>query len=65
MTKFPLTKLPLPYWFHQVKIPPSESPETTHISVVDANGNAVAITTTLNSSFGNKVMVKGAGFFLE
>ena len=47
------------------KIPPSESPETTHISVVDANGNAVAITTTLNSSFGNKVMVKGAGFFLN
>ncbi len=47
------------------KISPSESPETTHISVVDANGNAVAITTTLNSSFGNKVMVKGAGFFLN
>ena len=47
------------------KIPLSENPETTHISVVDANGNAVAITTTLNSSFGNKVMVKGAGFFLN
>ena len=47
------------------EIPPSESPETTHLSVVDANGNAVAITTTLNSSFGNKVMVKGAGFFLN
>ena len=47
------------------EIPPSESPETTHLSVVDTNGNAVAITTTLNSSFGNKVMVKGAGFFLN
>ena len=47
------------------EIPPSESPETTHLSVVDANGNAVAITTTLNSSFGNKIMVKGAGFFLN
>ncbi len=47
------------------EIPPSESPETTHLSVVDSNGNAVAITTTLNSSFGNKVMVKGAGFFLN
>ena len=47
------------------EIPPSESLETTHLSVVDANGNAVAITTTLNSSFGNKVMVKGAGFFLN
>ena len=40
------------------EIPPSESPETTHLSVVDADGNAVAITTTLNSSFGKKVMVK-------
>ena len=47
------------------EIPPSESPETTHLSVVDADGNAVAITTTLNSSFGNKVMVKAAGFFLN
>ena len=32
---------------------------------MDSNGNAVAITTTLNSSFGNKLMVKGAGFFLN
>lgn len=47
------------------EIPPSESPETTHLSVVDADRNAVSITTTLNSSFGNKVMVKGAGFFLN
>ena len=47
------------------KIPTSESSETTHISVVDAKRNAVAITTTLNSSFGNKVMVKGGGFFLN
>ena len=47
------------------EIPTSENPETTHLSVVDADGNAVAITTTLNSSFGNKVMVKGAGFFLN
>jgi gamma-glutamyltranspeptidase/glutathione hydrolase len=47
------------------EIPPSESPETTHLSIADADGNAVAITTTLNSSFGNKVMVKGAGFFLN
>ena len=47
------------------EIPPFESSETTHFSVVDAEGNAVAITTTLNSSFGNKVMVKGAGFFLN
>ena len=42
-----------------------ESVETTHFSVVDSEGNAVGITTTLNSFFGNKVMVKGAGFFLN
>ncbi len=42
-----------------------ESVETTHFSVVDEWGNAVAITTTLNSFFGCKVYVKGAGFFLN
>jgi gamma-glutamyltranspeptidase/glutathione hydrolase len=42
-----------------------ESVETTHFSIVDSEGNAVAITTTLNSYFGCKVMVKGAGFFLN
>lgn len=42
-----------------------ESVETTHFSVVDPEGNAVAITTTLNGFFGCKVMVKGAGFFLN
>lgn len=42
-----------------------ESVETTHFSVVDGDGNAVSITTTLNSFFGCKVYVKGAGFFLN
>ncbi|MGB3467904.1 MAG: gamma-glutamyltransferase [Cyclobacteriaceae bacterium] len=42
-----------------------ESMETTHFSVVDEQGNAVSITTTLNGYFGCKVMVKGAGFFLN
>lgn len=42
-----------------------ESFETTHISIVDEMGNAVAVTTTLNSNFGSKVLVKGAGFFLN
>lgn len=42
-----------------------ESFETTHTSVVDAEGNAVAVTTTLNSNFGSKVVVGGAGFFLN
>ncbi len=45
--------------------PAIESVETTHFSVADAAGNAVAITTTLNGNFGSKVIVKGAGFFLN
>ncbi|MBK7870290.1 MAG: gamma-glutamyltransferase [Saprospiraceae bacterium] len=39
--------------------------ETTHTSIIDAEGNAVAVTTTLNSNFGCKVWVDGAGFFLN
>ena len=42
-----------------------ESPETTHYSIVDKDGNAVAITTTLNNSYGSKVFVGGAGFLLN
>lgn len=42
-----------------------ESFETTHTSVVDAWGNAVSVTTTLNSNYGCKVWVDGAGFFLN
>lgn len=42
-----------------------ESFETTHISIVDTFGNAVSITTTLNGNFGSKVIVDGAGFFLN
>lgn len=42
-----------------------ESDETTHFSVVDKDGNAVAVTTTLNGSFGSKVAVSGAGFLLN
>lgn len=44
---------------------PMESFETTHTSVVDADGNAVSTTTTLNSNYGSKVIVDGAGFFLN
>lgn len=42
-----------------------ESSETTHFSVVDAFGNAAAVTTTLNGGYGNRIMVDGAGFFLN
>ncbi len=43
----------------------TESEETTHFSIVDKWGNAVAVTTTLNSSFGSMVVVGGAGFLLN
>lgn len=44
---------------------PYESPETTHFSIVDAKGNAISTTTTLNLNYGCKVWVKGAGFVLN
>lgn len=44
---------------------PIESPNTTHYSIVDQDGNAVSVTTTLNSSFGSKVFVSDAGFLLN
>lgn len=43
----------------------AESMETTHLSVMDADGNAVSVTTTLNGGYGSKVVVGGAGFFLN
>jgi gamma-glutamyltranspeptidase / glutathione hydrolase len=43
----------------------AESKETTHLSVVDKYGNAVAVTTTLNDSYGSGVMVAGSGFLLN
>lgn len=42
-----------------------ESEETTHYTIADRWGNVVCVTTTLNGAFGSKVMVKGAGFFLN
>ena len=42
-----------------------ESEQTTHYSVIDKEGNMVAITTTLNDSYGNKTVVAGAGFLLN
>ena len=42
-----------------------ESEQTTHFSVIDAEGNMVAITTTLNDTYGNKTIVAGAGFLLN
>jgi len=43
----------------------NESEQTTHLSVIDKEGNMVAITTTLNDTYGNKTIVAGAGFLLN
>ena len=43
----------------------AESEETTHYSVVDRHGNAVAATTTLNGTFGSSIVVDSAGFLLN
>ncbi|MGB0315551.1 MAG: gamma-glutamyltransferase [Flavobacteriaceae bacterium] len=42
-----------------------ESEETTHYSILDSMGNAVAVTTTLNGSYGSKVYVESGGYFLN
>ena len=47
-------------------VPPRfESEDTTHLSVMDRHGNAVALTTTLNFSFGNGIAVPGTGMLLN
>src|SRR5438093_4414393 len=55
---------------HATPTPPvttsgNEGTETTHYSIVDADGNAAAVTTTLNGGFGSAVTVTGAGFLLH
>jgi gamma-glutamyltranspeptidase/glutathione hydrolase len=42
-----------------------ESDDTTHFSIVDAAGNAVSCTTTINSTFGSGLVVEGVGFLLN
>jgi gamma-glutamyltranspeptidase/glutathione hydrolase len=44
---------------------PAESDETTHLSVVDADRNAVALTFTLEAGYGSKIVVPGGGFLLN
>jgi gamma-glutamyltranspeptidase/glutathione hydrolase len=54
---------------HATPTPPQatsgEGMHTTHYSIVDANGNAASVTTTLNGGFGSGVTVTGAGFLLN
>jgi gamma-glutamyltranspeptidase / glutathione hydrolase len=45
--------------------PRNENPETTHFSVADAQGMAVAVTTTLNGGYGSFVVIDGAGFLMN
>ncbi|NIJ55985.1 gamma-glutamyltransferase [Dyadobacter arcticus] len=45
--------------------PGYESLETTHFSIVDKEGNAVSLTTTLNGGYGSRVVIKGGGFFMN
>jgi gamma-glutamyltranspeptidase/glutathione hydrolase len=49
----------------QIPVEVKESNETTHYSVYDKDGNAVSVTTTINSGYGSKIVVDGAGFFLN
>lgn len=54
--------LPPPPTMSQVR---HESPDTTHYSIIDSQGNAVSVTTTLNDYFGSRVTVAGLGFLLN
>ena len=47
------------------EIPASESNETTHYSIIDASGNAVSVTTTLNGAYGSKLFSDELGFFFN
>src|SRR6202795_1417563 len=50
---------------HPQPVANHESPHTTHYSVVDADGNAVSVTTTINDWFGSRVTAEGLGFLLN
>ncbi len=43
----------------------AQSEETTHLSIIDAQGNLVSVTTTLNGGYGSRTVVGGAGFLLN
>jgi gamma-glutamyltranspeptidase / glutathione hydrolase len=50
---------------HGVPAPAEESPETTHLSIVDAAGNAISLTYTLNGGYGSGVTVPRLGFLMN
>ncbi|MCI0752044.1 MAG: gamma-glutamyltransferase [Flammeovirgaceae bacterium] len=65
MSDFSMERASVSSTIREGKIVGYESSETTHISIVDTQGNAVAITTTLNDWFGSRIVVAGSGFFLN
>jgi gamma-glutamyltranspeptidase/glutathione hydrolase len=56
---------PGPIGVQSARVRQNESSETTHFNVVDSQGNAVAVTYTLNGGFGSGVTVPGLGFLLN
>lgn len=65
MTQINLTRATPSTEVKAAKFPGFESEETTHYSIVDKDGNAVSLTTTINGSYGSYVFVEGAGFLLN
>jgi len=65
MSTFDVNKASLSSEIKEGKVNFNESTETTHYSIVDAQGNAVAATTTLNDGYGSKYYCDELGFFLN
>lgn len=65
MSSFSFEKATLSSEIKEGKVNYNESTETTHYSIVDATGNAVAATTTLNDGYGSKYYCDTLGFFLN
>jgi gamma-glutamyltranspeptidase/glutathione hydrolase len=65
MSTFNVNKASLSSEIKEGKVTYNESTETTHYSIVDAQGNAVAATTTINDGFGSKYYCDELGFFLN
>lgn len=52
-------------WTEGIEAAKAEKEETTHFSIIDKDGNMVSLTTTINSRYGSRVVVGGAGFILN
>jgi len=65
MSDFNPAKATLSQDINEGVLQPEESEQTTHLSVVDPQGNSVSVTTTLNGGYGSRVVVAGSGFLLN